>query len=75
MADRERVGRDASPLAAIIDSHMSTARQGCRAIFCEPPQDSIPTTIGGSFWKNATISLRRSFLRKTGCSAAFTPCN
>lgn len=40
-----------------------------------PPQDSIATTIGGSFWKNSTISLRRSFLRKTGCSAAFTPCS
>ena len=37
------------------------------------PHASIPTTVGGSFSKNATISLRRSFLRSAGCSAAFTP--
>ena len=30
-------------------------------------------TVGASFWKNAIISLRRSFLRRTGTSAAFTP--
>ena len=35
----------------------------------------IAITVGASFSKNATISLRRSFLRRTTTSAAFTPCN
>jgi len=30
-------------------------------------------TVGASFSKNVTISLRRSFLRRTTSSAAFTP--
>jgi len=37
------------------------------------PQASIAITVGASFSKNATISLRRSFLRNTTSSAAFTP--
>ena len=44
-----------------------------RAQWWEAPQASIPTTVGASFSKNATISLRLSFLRKTTFSAAFTP--
>jgi hypothetical protein len=39
------------------------------------PQASIAITVGASSSKNATISLRRSFLRRTGASAAFIPCN
>jgi len=45
------------------------------AQWCDPPHASIAISVGGSFSKNLSISLRRSFLRRTGSSAAFTPCN
>src|SRR5258708_28008986 len=44
-----------------------------RAQWWLAPQASIAITVGASFSRNANISLRRSFLRRTGCSAVFTP--
>src|SRR6202000_776293 len=55
--------------------HLVTLLRSSRAQKCEAPQASIPITVGGSLAKNATTSLRRSFRRNTGRSAASTPCN
>src|SRR5215218_9634947 len=46
-----------------------------RAQWCEPPQASRATTVGGSLPKKVIRSWRRSLLRRTGSSAAFTPCS
>jgi hypothetical protein len=46
-----------------------------RAQWWFAPQASIAITVGASFSRNANISLRRSFFRRTGSSAAFTPCS
>ena len=44
-----------------------------RAQWWLAPQASIAITVGASFSRNANISLRRSFFRRTGSSAALTP--
>ena len=46
---------------------------GDEAQWWDAPQASIPMIVGASVLKKATISLRRSFLRNTTFSVAFTP--
>jgi hypothetical protein len=55
-----------------VSLHDRTATKAAHH-WCDAPQASIQITVGASALKNATISLRRIFLRKSTSSVAFAP--